>query len=121
MLLPPQVALPLEKDGKARILAAGATRRSPITPHVPTFAEQGLSVDPDYWLGILAPAGTPEPVVRKLNADLNAVLAEPSVKKQLENQGLVPTGGAPQVLERVIAEDLVRWGRVVRAAGIRAD
>lgn len=121
MLMPPQVALPLERDGRARILAAGASARNPITPHVPTFAEQGLNVDPDYWLGFLAPAGTPAAVVRKLNADLNAAIADPAVRKVLVNQGLVPTGGAPDVLATVIRTDLVRWGEVVRAAGIKAD
>ncbi len=121
MLMPPQVALPLEKDGRARILAAGATKRSPITPHVPTFAEQGLNVDPDYWLGFLAPAGTPPEIVRKWNADLNAATADPGIRKMLVNQGLVPTGGAPETLARVIKDDLVRWGEVVRKAGIKAD
>jgi tripartite-type tricarboxylate transporter receptor subunit TctC len=121
MLLPTPVALPLDKEGRARILAAGATQRSPVTPHVPSFTEQGLKVDPDYWLAILAPAGTPAEVVRKLNADFNAALADPAVRKTLENQGLVPTGGTPEALARVIAEGLVRWEGVIKAAGIKAD
>ena len=122
MMLPPPVALPQEKDGQLRILAAGTTRRSPLTPHVPTFEEQGQrGLDPDYWIGIFAPVGLPEDMLRKLNADLSATIADPATRELLEKQGFVTTGTTPEAMARIIADDLVRWGNVVRAAKIKAD
>ena len=122
MLLPTPVALPQEKDGQLRILAAGTTRRSPLTAHVPTFEEQGQrGLDPDYWIGIFAPAGLPDDILRKLNTDFAATIAHPATREILEKQGFITTGTTSEAMTRIIVDDLVRWGNVVRTAKIKAD
>ena len=73
------------------------------------------------WYGAFAPAGTPAPVVAKLNADINALLQQPDIREQLAKQGMNPAGGPPERLGELVKSELARWSRVVKAAGIKAD
>jgi tripartite-type tricarboxylate transporter receptor subunit TctC len=122
MFLPVHTALPLAGSDQLRILAVGSERRAPQAPNVPTLAELGVAnFDVDLWYGVLAPAGTPAPIVARYNEVLNAILAEPNVRELLEKQGLVPHGGAPAALAELIAKDRARWAGVVKRAGITPD
>lgn len=89
---------------------------------MPTADEQGLKgYDANTNGGILAPAGTPKPIIDRLNADINKVLKMPDVRAKLEAAGIEVQGGTPQAYAALIRSDLVKWGRVVKAAGIEAD
>jgi tripartite-type tricarboxylate transporter receptor subunit TctC len=122
MFLPVHVALPHVQAGKLRMLAAGGARRSPVTPDVPSLADEGVTdIDVDIWYAMLGPAGLPRGETMQLNAEMNAVLTDPDVRENLLKQGLNPTPGKPEDLARMIDIDLERWTRIVRAAGIKAD
>ena len=104
------------------MLAAGGARRSPVTPEVPSLADEGITdIDVDIWYAMLGPAGLPKSETALLNAEVNAILGEPAVRETLLKQGFNPTPGKPDDLARLIDADLERWTKIVRAAGIKAD
>jgi tripartite-type tricarboxylate transporter receptor subunit TctC len=118
----PSTAVPMVRDGRLRALAVGTARRSPAMPEVPTLAESGLTdFDVSGWNGILAPAGTPRPIIERLNAAIHAVLREPEVARQLAEQGAEPAPNSPEEFAARISADIAKWARVVREAGIRPE
>jgi tripartite-type tricarboxylate transporter receptor subunit TctC len=122
MFLPVHVALPQARSGKLRILAAGGSHRSPVTPDLPSLAEEGVrDIDVDIWYALFAPAGLPRELVILLNSEVAAILALPDVRDSLQKQGLNPVTGTPEELARLVETDLERWTRVVRAAHIGVD
>jgi tripartite-type tricarboxylate transporter receptor subunit TctC len=122
MFLPVHVALPQAQAAKIRLLAAGGSQRSPVTPDLPSLAEEGVrDIDVDIWYALFAPAGLPRELVNLLNAELAAILALPEVRENLQRQGLNPVTGTPEDLARLVESDLERWTRVVRAARIGVD
>ena len=92
-------------------------------PDVPTLAEQGLPGFSAYaWWGILAPAGTPKPIIDKFHAELVKVLGQPDLRKQLtETLGMDLTVSSPEGLQKFVAGEIERWGKVVRDNNVRAD
>jgi tripartite-type tricarboxylate transporter receptor subunit TctC len=122
MFLPLHVALPQARSGKLRILAAGGSQRSPVTPELPSLAEEGIrDIDVDIWYALFAPAGLPREMVSLLNAELAAILAQSDVRDHLQKQGLNLVTGTPEELARLVETDLERWTRVVRTARISSD
>jgi tripartite-type tricarboxylate transporter receptor subunit TctC len=122
MISATQTAYPHVQSGRLRALAVMSPERSPAFPEVPTMKEIGLSeLEVETWYGAFAPAGTPAPIVRKINADINSLLKDAQVREVLEKQGMVPRGGPPERLEALVKRELPRWSRVVKAAGIKAD
>ena len=123
MFLPVHVALPLVTAGKLNMLAAGGTQRTAVTPDVPSLAEAvGVrDIDTDIWYGLFAPARTPPAVIGTLNRTVNKLLKNPEVADALEKQGLQPTGGTEEQLDRMTRTDLERWAKVVRDAKIQPD
>ena len=122
MFLPVHVALPQARGGKLRILAAGGSRRSPVTPELPSLAEEGVrDIDVDIWYALFAPAGLPRDLVSLIGAEVAAILAQPEVREGLQKQGLNPVTGTPEELARLVETDLERWIRVVRSAHIGVD
>lgn len=122
MFLPVHVALGHVQAGKLRMLAAGGAHRSPVTPDVPSLADEGVTdIDVDIWYAMLSPAGLSKEQTTLLNAEMNAILADPEVRENLLKQGLNPTPGKPEDLARLIVVDLQRWTKIVRAAGIKPD
>ena len=110
------------KAGNVRAIAVSTARRSSSLPDVPTADEQGLKgYDANTNGGFLAPAGTPRAIVDRLNTEINAALKLPDVRAKLEAAGIEVQGGTPQAYAALIRSDLVKWGRVVKAAGIEAD
>jgi tripartite-type tricarboxylate transporter receptor subunit TctC len=108
------------KGGKLRVLATAGSRRSPLQPDMPTIAEGGVpGYEVDSWVGVLAPAGTPQTSIVRLNTEINRAL--PKVRDKLAAQGLDVMGGTPEEFGRVIRADFEKWSRVVKAANIRAD
>lgn len=106
--------LPQVKAGKVKALAVTSANRSPLAPDVPTLTEKAL---PGYvastWYGMFAPAGTPPDIVDLLNRTLNKVMENPDIKKQLQEQGMVTVAMSPAALEKFVAEDTVKWAKVV--------
>ena len=113
---------PFIKDGKVRLLAVTTAQRSRLLPDVPTVAESGL---PGYeampWLGFVAPAGTPAPVVNKLHAELMEVLKEPEVQDKFRSLGLDIIGNSPKEFGEFLKKDIVKWAKVVKDSGAKAD
>lgn len=122
MIVSLQTAAPYVQSGKLRMLAVMSAARSPAFPAVPTLKELGLpDVEVETWYGVFAPAGTPAAVVQQLNAEFNALLAQPDIRELLARQGMVAAGGTPERFGDLVKRELARWSRVVAAAGIRAD
>jgi tripartite-type tricarboxylate transporter receptor subunit TctC len=122
MFLPVHVALPQAQAGKIRLLAAGGSRRSPVTPDLPSLAEEGVrDIDVDIWYALFGPAGMSRELASLLNSEVAAILALPEVRDSLQKQGLNPVTGTPEELARLVETDLERWTRVVRAAHIGVD
>jgi tripartite-type tricarboxylate transporter receptor subunit TctC len=120
MITPVHTAGPLVRQNRLRMLAVLSGERSPVFPAVPTLKEQGLpDLEVEVWYAMFVPAGTPAPIVHKLNADLNAAL--PEISEPLAGQGLSPVGGSPEKLATFLKNELARWPKVVTAAGITAD
>ena len=108
--------------GKLHPVAVSSLRRAPSLPDVPTFIEAGV---PDFeassWVGILAPAKTPRPIIDRLNKELSAVLTTPEIVAKLEKLGITATPGTPEQFGEQMRRDLDKYGKVVKAAGIKAD
>ncbi len=122
MFLPVHVALPHARNGKLRMLSAGGANRSPVTPELPSLAEEGVKdIDVDIWYALFAPAGLPRDMVTLLNGEVVAILGQSEVRESLQKQGLNPVTGTPEELSKLVESDLERWTRVVRAARISAD
>jgi tripartite-type tricarboxylate transporter receptor subunit TctC len=114
--------LPQVKGGNVRAVAVSTLKRTPALPDVPTADEQGLKgYDANTNGGFLAPAGTPKAIVAKLNAEINAALKLPDVRTKLEAAGVEIQGGSPQDYAALIKADLVKWGKVVKQAGIEPE
>jgi tripartite-type tricarboxylate transporter receptor subunit TctC len=116
-------ALPHIKSGTLRAIGLASAQRSAAVPDLPTIDEQGLKgYDVSVFFGIVAPAGTPAPVVEKLNAAFNSAMADPGVKQTLETQGIVPAEDkTPQGLAHFINSEVDKWAKVIKTANISLD
>jgi len=110
------------RGGKMRALVLTGDKRSHTMPEVPTLREQGIDVVAHAWWGILAPAGTPRPIIDKLVSELNKALNLPDVKKMLgETLGMDVVALSPEATQKWIVEQIARWGKVVRENNIRTE
>jgi tripartite-type tricarboxylate transporter receptor subunit TctC len=114
--LPP--ALPLIQAGKVKILAVLAAKRSPEMPDVPSVAETVPGYDASSWQGFFARAGTPKPIVDKLNAALAADFKRPETAERFKALGIVARWDTPDEFRAFITDQSAKWGKVIRAAGI---
>lgn len=116
------VALPQAKSGKLRALAVTSTTRSPAAPDLPPLAESGLpGYDIVSWIGVVAPAATPNAIVIKLNHDIGVILGTPVVKDGLRAQGLETIGGTQQEFAAYMRADVAKWAKVVKDAHMHVD
>lgn len=110
------------KAGKLRAMGVTSAQRLPSMPEIPTIAESGYSgFEVTAWFGMVAPAGTPEPIIRRLNKDLEAALKNPDVVKKMEELGAVPAGGPPSDLTALLRSELPQWRDVIRKANIKLE
>lgn len=115
-------AVPHIQAGKLRVLAVANEERTPLYPQAPTFRESGFPSVVGYgWYGLMVPAGTPAAIVQRLNAETNAVLADPAMRKKVEAVGLQLRGGTPAELAAFIASETRKWTQVIQAAHITAE
>jgi tripartite-type tricarboxylate transporter receptor subunit TctC len=114
--------LPQVKAGRLRALAVSSAKRIPALPDVPTFAEAGFPGVEDYtWVGVFLPAGTPGPIVQKLNAEVNRAIESPDVRERLAANAFDPVGGSPQHFADYVKAEIAKWGKVVRDTGAKPD
>jgi tripartite-type tricarboxylate transporter receptor subunit TctC len=116
-------SIPHLQAGRLRVLAVASPTRTALLPDLPTIAEAGL---PGYaflaWFGIIAPAGTPEPIVDKLNGEFRRILALPDVRDRMLNQGgTEPVGSTSAEFADLMRSDMVKWGKIVKESGARVD
>jgi tripartite-type tricarboxylate transporter receptor subunit TctC len=116
---PASIAL---KSGHARGLAVTAVRRLAGWPEIPTFAEAGVpGLEVELWSGLLAPAGTPAPIVAKLREEVARAVRLPDVAERMDALAIRPVGGTPEAFARTIADELERWRGVFAAAGLKPE
>lgn len=108
--------------GRLKALAVTTSKRVPQLPDVPTLQEAGLpAYEASVWLALLAPPNTPREIVNKLNAELTKVMAQPDTIKALQDAGVEPSLSTPEALQAYMAQEMERWGKVVKNANIKAD
>jgi len=113
--------LPHFPTGKLRPLAVTTAKRWYSLPEVPTLNETVRGYEVELWFGVMAPKGTPPAIIDRLNATVNKFLQEPDMKKNLEAQGMIPSGGTPEKFGERIRKDYDRWVKVVREQNIKAE
>lgn len=110
------------KSGRLRALAVTSAQRSPELPGTPTIAESGYpGFDASTWYGLLAPAGTPAPVISRLNSEVNRALATKEVRERLASEGGQTLGGSPAQFAAFLAAEHAKWGRIVRESGAKVE
>lgn len=122
MFADPQPVLQHIRAGKARALAVTSGKRSSVLPDVPTFAEAGLpGFVAENWWGMFVPAGTPKPIVDKLQADLATAMGSADIKKKFEDMSVEALSGTPEALRDFARAESERWGKLVKEADIRGE
>jgi tripartite-type tricarboxylate transporter receptor subunit TctC len=115
-------SLPQIKGGKLRAVAVTSMKRAPALPDVPTINESGLpGFEASSWFGILAPAGTPAPIVARINAEVNKWLQSADAREKLLGQGAEAAGGSPEQFAAYIRSETEKWAKVVKASGAKVD
>jgi tripartite-type tricarboxylate transporter receptor subunit TctC len=115
-------ALAQVPQGRLKALAVTTAKRAPQLPDVPTMQEAGVAgYDASVWLALLAPAGTPPEIVHKLNAEVAKLMASPDTKKALFDAGVEPATSTPEEMSAYLAQELARWGKVVKDAGVKLE
>ena len=115
-------SLPFAKSGKLRAIAVGGAKRSPAAPEIPTVAENGLpGFDVTDWQGLLAPAKTPAAIIDRLNRETIRILNERDVKERLATAGLQVVTNTPAQFADFIRAEIEKWGKVIRAAGLKPE
>jgi tripartite-type tricarboxylate transporter receptor subunit TctC len=128
MMVPLGLAESNFKAGKIRILAVDTAQRYPSVPDVPTFIEQGVPLSFSFWQGVMAPAKTPDAVVSLINREVAALVQDPSVRAELLKVGMVAgtpgqngVGVPPGEVRKYFDSEYERWGKTIRAGGIRSE
>ena len=116
--------LPHVKAGKLRVLGIGDDQRSPSLPEFPTIAEAGIpGFQTLQWSGMYAPAGTPRPVIERINREVLAILADPVFKQQMVDAGFDVVNGpnTPEQWGALVASEVTKWSRIAKLVGLKAD
>jgi len=110
------------RAGKVRALGTTGSKRSTVMPEVPTISEAGVpGYEATIWLGLMAPAGTPRPILEKLNAEVNKIINAPDVRETWGKQGAVPMGMSVDEFGKFLHEDIAKWSKLVKATGMKVD
>jgi tripartite-type tricarboxylate transporter receptor subunit TctC len=112
--------LPLAREGKLRTLAITSVRRSALAPGLPTMAESGFpGFEAVPWFGLVAPANTPQNIIKKLHAETVKALTLPELRRKFDELGLEPVGNTPAEFAAVIRKEIPEWAKVIKDAGIK--
>jgi tripartite-type tricarboxylate transporter receptor subunit TctC len=110
------------RAGKVHALGTTGAKRSPVTPDLPTVAEAGLpGYETTIWLGMMAPVGTPRPILDKLNAEINRIINSAEVKETWAKQGAYPMGMSVDAFDKFLHADIEKWAKVVKLSGAKVD
>ncbi len=109
------------QNGRLRGLAVSSPKRLPALPNVPTVMEGGINYQVNNWHGVIAPKGTPKPVIDRLNSEINKAIKDPEFAKRIALDGLEPAGGTPDEFYTLLKREVVEWAEVVKAANVKAD
>ncbi len=121
MFNPPSSLMPHHATGRMRALAVSSRQRLDGLD-LPTIDESGLKgFESSVWFAVFAPAGTPRPIIDRINADLNLMLKDPATAAQLSKAGLIPMGGTPEDLAQLLKDEVAAWARVIKASGAKVD
>jgi len=121
-VLPAASVVSLGREGKLKLLAVTSPQRSPLLPDLPTLREAGIvGVEADAWVGLIAPAATPAPVLEAIHKEVAAVLKEPEVVGKLAAQFMVPIASTPDAFRAVLKEEHDRWAPIIAAGAIKAE
>jgi tripartite-type tricarboxylate transporter receptor subunit TctC len=121
-VLPAASVAPLGAEGKLKLLAVTSPERSKLLPNLPTLREAGIAgVEADAWVGLIAPAGTSELVLARINREVVAVLADPAVVEKLKAQYMLPIASSPETFKAVLKEEHDRWAPIISAGGIKVE
>jgi len=119
--LPAISVTPHAGSGSVKILAVSTAKRSPYLPDIPTLKEAGIDVDADAWMGMIAPAHTPEAIVAKIQREVVEAIGTATVREKLAAQLMEPVGNSPAEFRARIDGEIVRWGPVIKAANIKVN
>jgi tripartite-type tricarboxylate transporter receptor subunit TctC len=109
-------------SGRLKALGTSGKSRSSVTPDIPTVSEAGVpGYEATIWLGLMAPAGTPRPVIDKLNGAVNKIINSPEVKQNWAKQGAVPMGMSPDAFEKFMRADVQKWAKLVKETGMKVQ
>jgi tripartite-type tricarboxylate transporter receptor subunit TctC len=121
-LMSPVASLSQIRAGTLRAIATGGLARDPLFPDLPTMAESGF---PDFeaaaWVGLFATAGTPAPIIARLNAEVNRIIRDPQILARFKEEGISPAGGTPEQFGAFISSEIKRWREAAKIAGITAE
>jgi tripartite-type tricarboxylate transporter receptor subunit TctC len=114
--------VPLARGGKVRALGTSGLQRSVVMPDIPTISEAGVKgYETTIWFGLMAPSGTPQPLLAKLNSEITRIVSRPEVKKAWSEIGAEPLTMTTAQFERYLSDDITKWRRVVVASGAKPD
>jgi len=119
--LAPLAVMPQVKAGKLKALAVSTAQRVPQMPEIPTFREAGLPMDGSAWIGLVAPAGTPAPILERLNHEFVAAMRDPATNEKLKSQYMEADPGTPAQFAAFMREELAKWGPVIKRSGATID
>jgi tripartite-type tricarboxylate transporter receptor subunit TctC len=119
--LPAIAVTPHQASGALKILAVSTAKRSPYLPQIPTLKEAGIDVDADAWMGMIAPAHTPEAIVARIRGAVVEALGTAAIREKLAAQLMEPVGNSPAEFRARIDSEIVRWGPVIKAADIKVN
>ncbi|HXN15038.1 MAG TPA: tripartite tricarboxylate transporter substrate binding protein [Usitatibacter sp.] len=115
-------AQPHIRSGRLKALGISATKRSALVPDVPTIAEAGLpGFESKTWFGVFGPAGTPHPIVERLNAEISHTLADAAIRERFAQLGFEPAGGTPTEFAAMVKSEAQQWSKVIREAHVKAE
>jgi len=110
------------KAGKVRLIGVASEQRLPVLPEVPTFIEQGFAgFTGSTWAGMLAPAGTPRDIVKRMSDEVSRIIKSDETKAKLEAMGTFPAGSTPEAFDAFIAAETAKWAQVIKTAGVKPD
>jgi tripartite-type tricarboxylate transporter receptor subunit TctC len=117
----PTSVAPLVEAGKLRAIAVTGREREALLPQVPTAREGGIDIDGEAWIGMVAPRGTPQEVVQRLNRELNAILQDPDMRAAMQRLGFRTLKATPEVFSKLLRDEHAKWGPTIRDAGLKLE
>jgi tripartite-type tricarboxylate transporter receptor subunit TctC len=117
-----QIALPHVEAGRLRMLGIGSAKRFPRLPNLPTIAESGVKgYEAEQWYGVIAPRGTPAPIINKLSSELRNIIANADFQERLLSQGIAPVSSTPEAFAATIKQTIARFAKVIKELGLKVE